>query len=203
MNNLNDGPVQDRRAQFRRERGIPWQEQVPRDTSHLPHPSSGGTRGYSLSERLRMLQYWGNDLPVPPSMLQSIRRWSKERVVPYRMTGNKGAPELSGEHLLLLVIFKLTHPEALLGQCVVFIAMHLEDAVVFQELDIARALKRLGCRRKMRSTVAKQAFTQVVIPVPRVGPRTSARPWKNASYLFPVPRAGPRTSARPRVVHQK
>ena len=113
--------------------GVSGGYRVPRDTSHLPHPSSGGTRGYSLSERLRMLQYWGNDLPVPPSMLQSIRRWSKERVVPYRMTGNKGAPKLSGEHLLLLVLFKLGQSEAFLVHCVTFIEMHLEDAVILKE----------------------------------------------------------------------
>ena len=94
-------------------------------------------------------------------MLRSIERRSDERVVPYRMTGNKGAGRLSDEHLLLLVLFKLAHPESLLGQCVVFIAMHSEDAVVFQEGDIARALKMLGYTRKVGSTVAKQAFTQV------------------------------------------
>ena len=77
------------------------------------------------------------------------------------MTGNKDAVRLSGEHLLLLVIFKLAHPDALLGQCVVFIAMNLEDVVIFQEFDIARALKILCYTRKVGSTVAKQAFAQV------------------------------------------
>jgi hypothetical protein len=43
-------------------------------------------------------------------------RWIKDGIGPMRMTGNKDSYDLSGEHLLLLVLFKLILPLATLNQ---------------------------------------------------------------------------------------
>eukprot|EP00978_Attheya_sp_CCMP212_P037426 scaffold176038_cov34-Attheya_sp.AAC.1 len=124
-----------------------------------PHPSHGGAREYPISERLRMLQMWHADLPVPASMVRSIKRWD-DRMIPYRMAGNKGTRQMSGHHLLLLVMFKMGYPEASANQCIVFIGLHSEDGAVFSKKDISKALKGLDYTRKKASTIAKQAFTE-------------------------------------------
>ena len=146
------------KADWRRRHGMTRVLEVDRDESNRAHPSLGGSRGYPISERLRMLQYWVDDLPVPDSMIDSIERWD-DRVIPYRSTGNKAQRSMTGEHLLLLVLFKLGYPEATMGQCIVYIAMHSQNPVIYRRYDISKALKGLNYVRLRASTVAKQAFT--------------------------------------------
>jgi len=62
---------------------------------------------------------------------------------------------LHGKHLLFLVIFKLVHPEALIRHYIIFLAMNLGEAVVFQKQEISKALKALGYTWKKMSTEAK------------------------------------------------
>lgn len=147
-------------ARHRRAIGVPRQEQVVRDEVRRPHPSRGGSRGYPLSERQRMLESWEDGLPVPTSMLRSIKRWS-QRILPYRMTGNKSSPQgLNGHHRLLLVLVKLAYPEAKASEAAVFIATNSNDGAVFTEREISDALRDLEYSRKRLSTVASQAFTE-------------------------------------------
>ena len=70
------------------------------------------------------------------------------------MTGNKPILELSGEYLLLLVLFKLIWPQANYFECIAFIANQTDDAKIFMEGDIGKALRRLGYTMKVTSTVA-------------------------------------------------
>ena len=68
--------------------------------------------------------------------------------------------ELSGEYLLLLVLFKLIWPQANYFECIAFICNQTDDAKIFMEGDIGKALRRLGYTMKVTSTVAYQAFTE-------------------------------------------
>jgi hypothetical protein len=76
------------------------------------------------------------------------------------MTGNKPTVTLSGQYLLLLVIFKLIWPQSTIFEAIVFIANESDDARVFSEQDVGRALRRLGYTMKVTSTVAYQAFNE-------------------------------------------
>jgi hypothetical protein len=76
------------------------------------------------------------------------------------LIGNKPISELSGEYLLLLVLFKLIWPQANYFECIAFIANQTDDAKIFMEGDIGKALRRLGYTMKVTSTVAYQAFTE-------------------------------------------
>jgi hypothetical protein len=58
---------------------------------------------------------------------------------------------LSGQYLLLLIMFKLIWPQA--NYCD-------DDARIFSEQDMGRALRKLGYTQKVTLTVAYQAFTQ-------------------------------------------
>ena len=50
--------------------------------------------------------------PAPEGMKSSVWRWMNNGIVPLRMTGNKPSSALSGQYLLLLVMFKLIRPQA-------------------------------------------------------------------------------------------
>jgi hypothetical protein len=97
--------------------------------------------------------------PVPKRIIRSIQRWIKDGIGPMRMTGNKGSYDLSGEHLLLLVLFKLIWPHSINIECSVFIANNSTDGKLFTQQEISHALIDLGYTRKVTSTVAYQAFT--------------------------------------------
>jgi hypothetical protein len=93
-------------AQWRRRNGIAREEQVFRDDRFRPHPSVGGSRGYDITLRRMLIDDYTHNRGVPTRMIRSIQRWIN-RLYPYRMTGNRPNRELSGEYLLLLVIYKL------------------------------------------------------------------------------------------------
>jgi hypothetical protein len=146
-------------AKWRRENGVARVDGVLRDTRFLPHPRHGGARGYDIPFRQMIVDAYRAGNPVPEGMKASVYRWMKN-VNPKRMTGNKAISELSGEYLLLLVIFKLIWPQANYFECIAFIANQTEDGKIFMEGDIGRALRRLGYTMKVTSTVAYQAFTE-------------------------------------------
>ena len=76
------------------------------------------------------------------------------------MTGNKPVSSLSGQYLLLLVLFKLIWPQANYYECITFIANESDDAKIFTEKQVSLALRKLGYTRKVTSTVTYQAFTK-------------------------------------------
>ncbi len=75
------------------------------------------------------------------------------------MMGNKPLSPLSGQYLLLLVMFKLIWPLANYCKCIVFIANESNNARIFLEQDVDIALRKLGYTMKVALTVAYQAFT--------------------------------------------
>jgi hypothetical protein len=83
----------------------------------------------------------------------------KNGVVPLRMTGNKPSSALSGQYLLLLVMFKLIWTQVSYFGCIAFIANESDDARLFLEDDVGKALRKLGYTMKMTLTIAYQAFT--------------------------------------------
>jgi len=133
---------------------------VLRDSCFLPHPRKGGTRGYNIPFCQMIVDaYWAGN-PAPKGMVASVYRWMQRGVNPKQMTGNKPILELSGEYLLLLVLFKLIWPQANYFECIACIANQTNDAKIFMEGDIGKALRRLGYTTKVTSTVAYQAFTE-------------------------------------------
>ena len=146
-------------AVWRRSRGIRRVGQVPRDDRLLPHPSRGGARGYPIVLRRIMMADAQAGRPVITSMVRSIRRWLKERHLPYRMTGNKSRRSLYGIHLLLLVMYKMIWPQATYLECSAFIANNSPDGRIFTEWAVGDALRKLGFTRKASSTTAYQAYT--------------------------------------------
>jgi hypothetical protein len=97
--------------------------------------------------------------PTPDCMLRSIQSW-KNRTIPFQMTGNKPISALTRHYLLLLVVFKLIWPQATYIECIAFIANKSKDARVFLEMDMSKALRKLGYTMKVTSTDAYQAFTE-------------------------------------------
>jgi hypothetical protein len=98
--------------------------------------------------------------PAPEEMLRSIQQWLKNGMVPLRMTRNKPSSALSGQYLLLLMMFKLIWLQANYCECIAFIANTSNDVRVFLEQDVGIALRKLGYMMKVTSTVAYQVFTQ-------------------------------------------
>ena len=92
---------------YNRSHGISQEHKVTRDSVFgVALPSAAGSRGYPLSERIRLLEMWGRDKrSVPKSLWRSLHRWSK-RLVPYKMTGNKQSYVMTGHHRFLLALFK-------------------------------------------------------------------------------------------------
>jgi hypothetical protein len=76
------------------------------------------------------------------------------------MTGNKPQRNLSGEHLLLLVYYKMIWPQASYFECIAFIANESSNGRIFNEMSISRVLCSLGYTRKVTSTMAYQALTE-------------------------------------------
>lgn len=119
---------------------------------------------------------------APEGMLRSIQRWIANGVIPFRMTGNKPSSGLSGEYLLLLVIFKLIWPQSNYCECITFIANESNDARFFSEFEVGLALRKLGYTQKVTSTVAYQAFTQVNLDRRRL---FWTRPWPVGIHGIP------------------
>jgi hypothetical protein len=76
------------------------------------------------------------------------------------MTRNKATSNLLGQYHLLLVVFKLIWPQATYCECIASIANKSNDARVFLEKDVSKALRKLGYTTKVTSTIAYPAFTE-------------------------------------------
>jgi hypothetical protein len=118
-----------------------------------PHPSRGGTRGYSVPWRLAQLRDHDNGLPTTASEA-SITRWAK-RLVPYQMTGNKERDNLQGEDQWCMVVYLVAYPESYGDEVATFI--YNETGSVYTRQDIAARLDDLCMTRKVASTEAYQA----------------------------------------------
>ncbi len=97
--------------------------------------------------------------PTPDGMLRSIQRRTN-RTNPFQISGQKPISTLTGQYLLLLVVFKLIWPQRTYIECIPFIAKKSNDARVFLEKDVSNALRKLGYTMKVMSTAAYWAFTE-------------------------------------------
>ena len=125
----------------------------------IPAGSRGGSEGYVVPHRLLLIDLYEAGHEVPASNIRSIQRWIKDGVVPKRKTGNKPSTAMTGEHLLLLAIFKRFYPQASRPECAVFICIHSSDGRVLTNAEMSMGLKKLGMSRKNGSTTAYRAFT--------------------------------------------
>ena len=98
---------EDDAAIWRCDNGVARVDGLLRDTQFLPHPSVGGSRGYEIPFRQMVVEAYRAGNPAPEGMRTSVWRWMQNGIVPLRMTGNKPSSALSGQYLLLLVMFKL------------------------------------------------------------------------------------------------
>ncbi len=97
--------------------------------------------------------------PTPNGILRSIQHWTNH-TIPFWTTGHKPISALTGQYLLLFVVFKLIWPQATYIKCIAFIANKSNNARVFLEKDVSKALRKLGYTMKVMSTIVYQAFTE-------------------------------------------
>ena len=101
-----------------------------------PHPSRGGSRGYSIEYRLEALRHFanGNGGSVTASDA-SISRW-RRNLVPLVQKGNGPKVNLVGEHKFPLVLFRWAYPKAHASVIIEFIAMNSSNPVIYSRGDI-------------------------------------------------------------------
>jgi hypothetical protein len=114
--------------------------------------------GYDIPFREMILENYHARPPVLESLMRSVKHWVKGHI-PRRMTGNKSRSELIGHYLFLLVLFKMIWPHSSYYKCITFIANEMDDAKIFNEMAVSRALRKLGYTAKITSAVANQVFT--------------------------------------------
>ena len=141
-------------ANERRKQRLDRITQVSRDDNERSHPSWGGSCGYDIFHRRELVDSYQNGRPVPTRVIRSIQRWIRNGVDALMPTGNKGCYNLSGEDLLLLVLYKLIWPHAINVECIAFIANNSTEGKIYSEKDVSKALVDLGYSRKVTSTVA-------------------------------------------------
>ncbi|KAL7549569.1 hypothetical protein ACHAWF_016029 [Thalassiosira exigua] len=137
---------------------MPRKERVLRD-KNPPDFSRGGTRGYPIWYRVRMIELQKIGAEIPEVLERSLRRWKNKRLEPFEMTGNKSTKGMNGHHRFLLAYFKKFYPQASCNECAVFVAIHSDDRAVFTASEVSSALIDMDMTMKRASTTAYQAFT--------------------------------------------
>ena len=100
--------AEDERALRRRKEGLPRELQQSRTV--CPHPSNGGSRGYSVPFRIAEIYRFELGEETTASE-RSIRRWIG-RLIPRRPTGGTEREGLVGVDLFLLVFYLTAWPDA-------------------------------------------------------------------------------------------
>jgi transposase len=140
-------------AQARSEAGLPREQQQHRQLI-APHPSRGGTQGYSVWYRIEQIEKFDNGQPIDVSVA-SIYRW-KERLTPYRTNGGKGRTHLVGQDQLRLVMFLIAHPDASLDEMATYIFN--EGGGLYSTKILSKRLSELQITKKKASIEAYQAM---------------------------------------------
>ena len=133
---MNDDPA-DEEATARRKVGLNRETAVTR--AILPHPAVGGTRGYPAWHRILDLERAAQHLPIDASQ-SSHWRW-RERLLPYRMTGNRTNSTLVGADQLLLVLCITIWPDSTLDEIATFI--YNEGGGVYTRGQISKRIDEL------------------------------------------------------------
>ena len=149
---MNNDPS-DTRADARAKLGLTRELETTRAV--LPDPSRGGTRGYPVHDRIYQLMRaaQGQDFRASAS---SIWRW-QQRLLPFRMTGNKQRSSIVGIDQFLLAIAITIWPDLTLDEIGVFIFR--EGGGIYTRQMISSRMQEMEISRKTSSTEAYQAFT--------------------------------------------
>lgn len=125
---MNNDPA-DTRANARRDLGL--SRELQQQQAPLPEPSRGGTRGYSVPERLNELNRVDNGEHLAHASLRSIRRW-RTRLDPFWMTGNRQKEMLCGMDQVLLTLYLQVFPEAESDEIAIFILTMVEGFTTYK-----------------------------------------------------------------------
>lgn len=120
------------------------------------HPRFGGSKGYSLAQRLENIALRRRGIRGVASV-SSIRRW-RMRIRPFAPTGNKNCKKLHGVYLYLLVVYRKRHPKCNADEMRAFLYRSVIPRVLFSRSEIYLAEKNLNIVRKRGSTTAFQAM---------------------------------------------
>ena len=122
-----------------------------------PHPSQGGSKGYSPEYRREALQNFANGRGgAVTASRSSLWRW-RQRNQALIQQGNAAKTNMQGEHKLLLVMYRLAYPKAMASEIIQFIAMNSINPHIYSRTDIFKCEEALGFTRKVGSTTANQA----------------------------------------------
>lgn len=122
-----------------------------------PHPSNGGSKGYSHADRTAILMNAAARQPTTAST-RTIRRWKKEGIRAFKSTGNKATTKIHGIHQRDLLLYRMAYPKATADEVRRFLYEDVPGSKLFSRSDITRAETRLGMTRKRGSTTAWQAY---------------------------------------------
>lgn len=150
------------RARQRSNDGMSRELQVPR-TNIGADPSRGGSRGYDVHLRQRVLERAAQDgVDIAAALFDvsvaSIYNW-RQRIVPRRMTGGIERHNLTGEDQFLLVACYIIWPDAPPDEVRAFIYNNTDGDHLYSREDIIKRANELKLRRKRGSTEAYQAFS--------------------------------------------
>ena len=124
-----------------------------------PRPSRGGSKGYDFHMRASAIIHRIQGHQVTPSDY-TIKRWIQNGVM-RKMKHGGPKRKFQSQHLLLLTIFLLAHPNTTLMECKAFLYCNSNGNIKFSRRTISCGLKSINYTRKKLSTVATQVFTEV------------------------------------------
>ena len=160
LNRVMNDDTSDERAHLRSKLGLCRELQTTRSKNN-PEPSKGGTRGYPVWFRQRVLAYagfhgvraaaehWG-------CCEKSVRNW-QERVIPFRMTGGMQRTSIVAGDQLLLAIGLFIYPSSTADEIATFIIAN--GGGVYTRDQITSRCSDLGYTRKRCSKEAYDAFS--------------------------------------------
>ena len=130
-------------------------------TDHVADPRNGGSRGVPLATRLEVLDFvMAYNVPAAARQFgyheTTIYRWM-QRVIPYRMTGNKERVNLVGFDQFLLTLAIFFYPRASADSHCAFILAN-GGGQAYSRNDLYKRCKELGLVRKRVNLEAYQAF---------------------------------------------
>ena len=127
-----------------------------------PHPSNGGSTGYSYSMRQQALAQAANPA-VPAAAIvpcaRTLRRW-RQRLGAHVQTGNAEATLFMNGDLALIILFRLVYPKVSADEIIAFVATNGLSHRFYSRAQITIAEQMAGFSRKRASTVATQALFQ-------------------------------------------
>jgi hypothetical protein len=135
--------------------GLTWQ--LKQTLRKMPHPCCRG-RGYNtwFCQEQCAKAAAGKAVDVTEA---SILRW-RERLHPYRPTGNKAREQVVGVDLINLVTFLKAWPEAHLNEIAIFI--YNKGGLLYPITDISKCLDKLKITKKRASTEEYQVQKEEV-----------------------------------------